>query len=323
MRFLEEDRQEFGIDCLVAGLGKFQRLRRRRRGLDRRPNQRRDGGVDLGPQGVSSLQRLEDGLRGVAQFGIRQQVGVLLQGLQIVLQLGANAFVARGVLECLEQGLGLVHMLFELNLDARYGRQILPGDFRCLGLRCALQPPQEDIEIAFAMLQCIDEETEGRKLLGHGFEVAGQWRIIGTGEFLDLRSATLRQRNGRHVAQHGQRAADLPHRRIECRKILFLLRIPEKGVERLFHLGQIALDLARHLPDQQLFLSPAGHLVEQRQIFVAANRIAGDTGVQAGDHEVHLLREVHPQATEILLGILQQQDDRRHLHRYGVIVAGG
>jgi len=76
-----------------------------------------------------------------------------------VLQLGANPFIARGVLERFEQGLGLVLVLFELNLDARYGRQILPGIFTYFGNRRSMQSPQEDIEITFTMLQRIDEET--------------------------------------------------------------------------------------------------------------------------------------------------------------------
>ena len=79
MCFLEEDCQELAIDCLVARLGKFQRLRRRRRCLDRHPQQRRDGGIDLGTQSIPALERLEDSLRGVTQFGIRQQIGILLQ----------------------------------------------------------------------------------------------------------------------------------------------------------------------------------------------------------------------------------------------------
>ena len=93
------------------------------------------------------------------------------------LQLRANSFVAGSVLERLEQRLGLVLVLFELIFDGLHGRQIVPGIFTCLGRRCPMQSPQEDIEIAFAMLQCIDEEPERRELLRHGFEVTCQRSI--------------------------------------------------------------------------------------------------------------------------------------------------
>ena len=157
----------------------------------------------------------------------------------------------------------------------------------------------------------------------HRFEIIGYRRVTRLRELLDAGAATLQQRNGTKVAEHGQGAGDLLDRPIERRQVMALFRVAEETVKRLLDLRQVVLNFTCNLTDQQFFLGAPGHFVEQRQFFIAASRLAGDAGVQASNHEVDLLRKIHPETAEILLGILQQQNGGRDFHRHRIVVAPG
>ena len=72
---------------------------------------------------------------------------------------------------------------------------------------------------------------------------------------------------------------------------MFPGRFAEIGVKHLLDLSQIVLDLPGYLADQQFFLGPTGHLVEQGHGSINS-WLAGNTGIQAGYHVIHLLREI-------------------------------
>ena len=109
-RFLEEDSEQLGIDFLVRrirqllgcgrGLQHFRFLR-----LERR--QRR---IDLVAAQIAGFQRLEGRLGALAKFMVGHQIGILLDGLQVLLEFLLQALVLRRLLEGLDQGLGITSL---------------------------------------------------------------------------------------------------------------------------------------------------------------------------------------------------------------------
>ena len=74
------------------------------------------------------------------------------------------------------------------------------------------------------------------------------------------------------------------------------------------------------MPDQQFLLSPARHFIQERYGVSRVRRSARNAGMEAGDHEIHLLGKIGPEAAEIFLGILQQENGSGHFHgdRFGL-----
>ena len=101
VRLFEEDPQQFGIDCLVARLRQFQRLRRRRRRFRLLPRSR---GCDLGLPCLVTGFESQDGVRHVAER--RTVYGLFAE----------NEFLWR-LPEILEQYLRFLPRLFGRDLD--------------------------------------------------------------------------------------------------------------------------------------------------------------------------------------------------------------
>ena len=100
-----------------------------------------------------------------------------------------------------------------------------------------------------------------------------------------------------------------------------LVRIAEETVEHLLDLHQIALNLLRHLPDQQLFLRLARHFIEQGDLGTRLRSVSCDTTMNARNRHVHLVREIAAKLPEIHLRVLGQQDGGGNLHRQDVRMA--
>ena len=82
VRFLKEDREQFGIDLGMAGFGQLQRCRRRLWGIGCRRLQAGQRGID-----ATAVQGFECCLGRLTQFAVSDKVGILLDGLQILFQL--------------------------------------------------------------------------------------------------------------------------------------------------------------------------------------------------------------------------------------------
>ena len=247
---------------------------------------------------------------------VGNQARILLQGLQAVLELVTQLPVLRAFLDRFDQRLRYMAVLLYLRLEAGNDRADILG--RHLS---TLQAADESLIVGLAMLQRVDEKAEDRQLLGQHLEVSLCRNITATGEGVDSIGTSLNGIDCPEVAKHGQRAGDLLQRRIEQPEVLALFRVAEEGIERLLDLGEVGLDLACDLTDEELLLGPPRHLIEKRQLFRAAQRTAGDACMQACDHQIDLLREICAEAVEILLRILQQQNGRRHFHGHAVRMA--
>ena len=153
--------------------------------------------------------------------------------------------------------------------------------------------------------------------MGNFFELIGRMLCTGLHQAVDVFCAGGHARCRTQMAEHGQGTGRLLERPVEHGQVMVTGGVTEIGVERLFDLRQVVLDLPGDLADQQFFLCPAGHFVEQGNGHIGC-RFAGNAGIQASHHMVDLLGEVGAQALEAFLCVLQQQDSRCHLHRHRV-----
>ncbi len=311
----------------MRGLRQFQRLFGGRGRLGNSGFQVTECSVEFGRQIAACLQRIERGLGGFAKFVVGHQIGIGLQRLQVVFQLRLELLVLRRLLQRFEQRLGVALLLFQLGFDRlhRLGRDddLLDGFFGLDRLFLAAQAADEAVVVGRAGLQRIDEETQGRQFRRHRFEIRGVGLVALLAETLDLDRRLLQRDQRGIVTQNGERPGNLFDRRIEGGGIETAGRVAEEGIERLLDLAQIALDLARHLGNQQFFLRPAGHFVEQRHAFVGRDRHARYTGLQPRDHQIDLAREIDAEALEVFMRVLQQQNGRCHFHRHGFALALG
>ena len=66
----------------------------------------------------------------------------------------------------------------------------------------------------------------------------------------------------REMAEHGQGAADLLEGRFQRGHAEAFGRIAEKHIQALLDMGQVVLDFASNLADQQFFLCSPGDFIE-------------------------------------------------------------
>ena len=170
------------------------------------------------------------------------------------------------------------------------------------------------------MLHRIDKETDHRQFVGHPFEIRFLWHVFGTGKMADFLGALVQGRHCAFLAHDRQRTGNLMQRCTQGGKLVALVRVTEEGVEHLLDLRQIALNLLRHLTNQQFFLRLARHFVEQRNFRTGLRRRSGNTGVDARHGDIDLIGKIAPQALEILLRILRQQDGRGDFHQQRITV---
>ena len=306
-RFGEEDVEQLGIDFSMAGLSQLQHFRRGGRCLGRHRGQTAHRGIDF-----TGLQGRQRRLGRIAQGAVGHQIGVFLDGLQIVAQRGLQIGIVRRRRQGLRHGLSIPRLTGQLVLDALGGhlgfRHVSGVDRRRAG-----DPAGKGLEIALAARQGLHEEADQGEFARQLLEIGGIRHIVRLGKMLDLLTAGLEALHRREVSQHGECARHLAQGGIQCRQVGPTGRVAEKGIERLFDLGQIVLDFPGHLTNEQLFLGPAHHLVQPRHALFF-RQTAGNAGIQTGDHDVDLAGEIGTELAEMRLGILQQQNGRRHFH---------
>ena len=312
---LDEDGEQFRVDFLAAGLGELQgflggRLRFQAIGLERRHHP-----LDLRRDVCATGQNVQHGLGLLAQPGIGDQVGVALQRFEVLPDFLAQTGIRRLLLERLQQRMGLAPALHDFLFDGDGGVILLPGVRSAARRRPHL--PDEALEVRRPARHGFDEKSHHRQLARQLLEFTLRGNAVRDGEAADGCKAVLQRRHSPVLAEHGQRADDLPERRFETDEFRTLFRVAEKAVEHLFDLDQVALDFLGHLPDQQPFLRPARHLVEQRNFRARLRRTPRDAGMDPLDGHIDLMREVSAQVRVILLRVLYQQDGRGELHGQG------
>ncbi len=168
------------------------------------------------------------------------------------------------------------------------------------------------------LLDGFDVEAETRQGLGEQLEILVVHRRGGIGIRVDLLLTQGQQLRRRIEAQHTQRPADLVAVASERLQLAALAVIAEEGVEHLLHVPQVGLDLAPDLGEQQPLLCTARHLVDYRRRRRAFDhaRVAGR--IEAGEHRVHVGRELRGKCSGILERVLGEQQRRRELHRDGL-----
>ncbi len=159
-RFLEEDGEQFGIQLGAAGLGQAGGFGR---GGGKRGGALLQRGLDERRR-LFAIDRLDGGARLLRELSIGDQVGVLAQGLEILLELLAqpDLILLRRGAEPGRKNLGLRERPAHLLLEAR-------NSF--LGRRSQRHGIEDGIDIGRAELQLLDKEAEARKFGGHFLEV--------------------------------------------------------------------------------------------------------------------------------------------------------
>ena len=320
--FFQEDGEQLSVDFFVRRLGQLLGFSGRLGNFRFLRLEGGEGGVDLFRPHIAGLQGFECGLGTLPKLMVGNQVGILLDGLEVLLEFFLQALVLRRFLESLDQRLGVARLAGQFAFDAEcwLGRGQLI--FMCGFDALPLQAGDKGVKISFAARQGIDEETQGRQLIGDFFEGFRLVGSVGLGQLMDAFNAGVNAGYGAEMPEHGEGTRRLLQRAVKHRKVMFAGRFAEIGVKDLLDLGQVVLDFPGHLADQQFFLGPAGHLVKQGHRGIGGG-LAGNAGIQTGDHVIHLLREIGAQALETFLGVLQQQDGGRHLHGHRIAKAGG
>ena len=92
------------------------------------------------------------------------------------------------------------------------------------------------------------------------------------------------------------------------REIGALAVVAEERVQDLFHVTQVRLDFARHLRQDESFLRPPRHLVEDGRDGGARYRLTLRRGVEPREHRIDLLRKLGRYRGEVIeCGVGEQQ----------------
>ena len=203
--FFQEDFEQFRVDLLVAGLGELERRRRWGRRFGSHGTQICGNWIES-----SGFQGGKGRLGGFAQFVIGDEVGILLDGLQILLEFVTQLGVGRLLAQSVHQRLGFLALLLQLLFDGGGGQGgfFLVLRFR-LGLRFAEELADELPVIGSTVLQRIDEEAQHRQIAGDRFEFVLVGAVVGLGKPLDLGAAAREGFQGAVMAEDGQGAIDL------------------------------------------------------------------------------------------------------------------
>ena len=115
------------------------------------------------------------------------------------------------------------------------------------------------------LLDRLDVEPQSGQRFGEQFQILVRDRRIRLGVFVDLLLAQREELLGAAETEHFQCAGDLGAVVRQCREVGALGVIAEEGVEHLLHVAQIRLDFTGDLRQDQTFLRPPRHLVEDRR----------------------------------------------------------
>ena len=147
--FFEEDGKQFRVDLFVRSLGQLLGFSGRLRDFRLLRLEGGKGGVDLFRPHIAGLQGFECGLGALSEFMVSDQIGILLDGLEVLLEFFLQALVLRCFLKGFDQRLGIARLTGQFALDTEC--RLLGGQF-FLGCRfqiLALQAGNKGIEIGF------------------------------------------------------------------------------------------------------------------------------------------------------------------------------
>jgi hypothetical protein len=95
VRLFQEDRQQLGVDFFVRRFRQLLCFRRRQQNFRGLRRQCRQCGIHLAASQITGLQGLQRRLGAFAQGVVGHQIGILLDGLEILLEFFLQALVLR------------------------------------------------------------------------------------------------------------------------------------------------------------------------------------------------------------------------------------
>ncbi|KFB71036.1 MAG: hypothetical protein AW09_003852 [Candidatus Accumulibacter phosphatis] len=248
--FLKKDFDQLGIDFLGGGLCELDGFCRWRGSFRCLRLELRHGRVNLLCGVTASSQRREYMFGLLPEFLVGDQIGIFLQGRQILSELLAQPGIAGLLLEGHQQGVRIALLLLQFLLDACC-RVVHLADHGRLHLA------DESREIACAVLHGIDEETNQRQLLGNAFEVGHSRYVVRFREACDVFRTLLQNGHCIIVAHHGKRTDDLSQRGFQSVQIGTFFGIAEKAIENLLDLCEVVGNLPGDLGNEHPFLCQA------------------------------------------------------------------
>ena len=236
--FLDEDREQLGVELFLVGLRELQGFGGRRRcfsGLRLDDSHRfLDGGA------VAPASRAENSLGLLPERAVGNEVGIPFQRFQVLLEVPTDSFVGRLFLEGIEQCLGFLLGLFQFLLDRAAGAF---SGASSTGSAFIERRNSAKSVAPFCMASMKKPSAERRSAT---CSKSASVRCVGVGsEAPDLGFAFLQGCNCGILTHDHQRTDDLMHRRTQRCEFATPLGIPEETVQNLLDLCEVALDFLR------------------------------------------------------------------------------